>query len=86
VVATGIGHPVERQVPTKVVDNTAAPRQQSLRRANGDFDEQLLDMPAVSRRAMQGGQALAERRDPRQEPLPSEDFLDIPAFLRRQAD
>lgn len=87
VVATGIGHPAERQMPTKVVDNTVVQRPQpSLRRANGEFDEHLLDTPAVSRRAMQGGQALAQRHDPRQESLPSEDFLDIPAFLRRQAD
>lgn len=87
VVATGIGNPGERQMPTKVVDNTVVQRPQpSLRRANGEFDEQLLDTPAVNRRVMQGGQALAQRRDLRQESLPSEDFLDIPAFLRRQAD
>lgn len=87
VVATGIGNPAERQLPTKVVDNTVVQRPQpSLRRANGEFDEQLLDTPAVNRRVMQGGQALAQRRELRQESLPSEDFLDIPAFLRRQAD
>jgi cell division protein FtsZ len=84
VVATGLGSvgaaaaPVTREVtkpaPTKVVvDNT--------RRSTGQVDYSALDRP-IAQRAKASAQAVAAA------PLADKDleYLDIPAFLRRQAD
>lgn len=73
VVATGLGSAVAAKGTTKVVvDNT--------RRADGQPDYSQLDRPTVMRN--RSGQAAA-----RPAPAPdSEEYLDIPAFLRRQAD
>ncbi len=75
VVATGLGRAeeVEEPKPTKVVDNTA-------RKADGTTDYSQLDRPTVSR---QSGNA-AKKVDVADRP--DMDYLDIPAFLRRQAD
>lgn len=74
VVATGLGVAEEMaKAPTKVVvDNT--------RRADGQVDYAALDRPTVMRN--NGGQAAATA------PAADRDmeYLDIPAFLRRQAD
>jgi cell division protein FtsZ len=79
VVATGLGgvQIAERSAPTKVVvDNTK-------RTSTGQPDYAELDKPAVMRAAAtQNGAATAQ-------PLPEDrdmEYLDIPAFLRRQAD
>lgn len=74
VVATGLGG--EREKPTKVVDNT--------RTLDGTTDYNQLDRPAVLRRraVSQGNVAVDQSRDEEQDV----DYLDIPAFLRRQAD
>jgi cell division protein FtsZ len=77
VVATGLGDAVARivQEPTKVVvDNT--------RRAGGRPDYAALDRPTVMR------QTVSHRSSAVQKPLEDKDmeYLDIPAFLRRQAD
>ena len=79
VVATGLGgvQIAERPAPTKVVvDNTK-------RTSTGQPDYAELDKPAVMRAAAtQSGAATAQ-------PLPEDrdmEYLDIPAFLRRQAD
>ena len=74
VVATGLGG--EREKPTKVVDNT--------RTLDGTTDYNQLDRPAVLRRraVSQGNVAVDQGRDDEQDV----DYLDIPAFLRRQAD
>ncbi len=78
VVATGLGaHAVadnRNAAPTKVVvDNT--------RRPNGQIDYSALDRPAHLRKAAaSSGAALAQASDAQME------YLDIPAFLRRQAD
>ncbi len=70
VVATGLGLAHER--PTKVVDNTE--------REAGDYSD--LDRPAIMRnRAAGAGMAQAVGAE-----APDMDYLDIPAFLRRQAD
>ena len=77
VVATGLGRAEEVRpmaaVPTrsKVVTN-----------GNGEIDYGLLDKPAVSRRPLT--EATARKLDLRQDA--DLDYLDIPAFLRRQAD
>lgn len=88
VVATGLGEiAAHAERPVKVVDNTAAQARRSLDEAP---DYSNLDRPAVSRYASAraprseahgvGGQALAVGGDL------NPDLLDIPAFLRRQAD
>ncbi len=77
VVATGLGSP---QVETKaaatkmVVDNT--------RRANGQPDYSQLDRPTVMR-ANQAASTPAPEAAPDDRDM---EYLDIPAFLRRQAD
>ena len=73
VVATGLGSQHER--PTKVVDNTGN---------ENETDYRQLDTPAV----MRNGQG-AERSPVVAQAVGAEtdiDYLDIPAFLRRQAD
>lgn len=78
VVATGLGAAAlaeTKPLATKVVvDNT--------RRANGQIDYAALDRPAHLRAkaAASGSSALAQASDAQM------DYLDIPAFLRRQAD
>lgn len=75
VVATGLGG--EREKPTKVVDNT--------RTLDGTTDYHQLDRPAVLRRraVSHGNVAIDHSRDSEEQGV---DYLDIPAFLRRQAD
>jgi len=76
VVATGLGEIVADRSPVKVVDNTT--------KADGSLDYQQLDRPTVMRKqtVSAGGAAAAQ--------MPQENkdmnYLDIPAFLRRQAD
>ncbi len=74
VVATGLGQ-IETP-PKKVVDNTAV-------KADGPVDYKKLDRPTV----MRGSNAQpVEQANPRSESNKDLDYLDIPAFLRRQAD
>ncbi|MFO8141035.1 MAG: cell division protein FtsZ [Marinobacter sp.] len=75
VVATGLGG--EREKPAKVVDNT--------RTLDGKTDYKQLDRPAVLRRraVSQGNVALDQSKESEEQGV---DYLDIPAFLRRQAD
>ncbi len=76
VVATGLGAAFSTDKPAEakvVVDNT--------RRANGQVDYSSLDRPAVLRKqaaATNAQKAVQEDKDM--------EYLDIPAFLRRQAD
>src|SRR5690554_3423951 len=76
VVATGLGVIATKEVktaPTKVVDNT--------RRANGQIDYSALDRPAHLRaNAHSSAAAIAPAAEKDME------YVDIPAFLRRQAD
>ena len=86
VVATGLGAKIEK--PVKVIDNTLqtmsqpsaapAPARQELPSVN----YRDLDRPTVMRNQAQAGAAAAAKLNP-QDDL---DYLDIPAFLRRQAD
>lgn len=77
VVATGLTSAMDK--PVKVVDNTP-------KAVDGKTDYNKLDRPAISRRRAlgetQGSAAIRQEV----EPTPSVDYLDIPAFLRRQAD
>ncbi|MEH6492125.1 cell division protein FtsZ [Halopseudomonas sp.] len=82
VVATGLGAKVEK--PVKVVDNTAVQAQAAAtRQSEGSAPNYRdLDRPTVMRNQHPQGSA-AERLSRPAEDL---DYLDIPAFLRRQAD
>ena len=71
VVATGLAPTQSKAEPV------AAPRLVA-RNASGEVDYEALERPAVARkRAAAGGEAAAEG---------DMEYLDIPAFLRRQAD
>lgn len=70
VVATGLGHGLDRSEKPKLVVD---------RTNNGEVDYDKLERPAVMRKKVVG-----ERFDV--EPGANLDYLDIPAFLRRQAD
>ena len=80
VVATGLGEAQEAVVkPTKVVDNTTR-ADVKVGSAAPDYEE--LDIPPAIRAARQRT-ALAENTAVPEEDM---DYLDVPAFLRRQAD
>jgi len=81
IVATGLGQPAERHKPTKVIDNDPG----SIRKPNGELNEAVLDTPAVNR-GHRTSQATTGKPIFNGGSAPSEEFLDIPAFLRRQAD
>jgi len=75
VVATGLG--AVEAAPKKVVDNT------TVSKADGSVDYKKLDRPTV----MRGSNAqAAPQSEPDTNNSKDMDYLDIPAFLRRQAD
>lgn len=76
VVATGLGAQAEL-APKKVVDNT-------IKQADGSLDYKKLDRPTVSR--VNAGAQAAQVKEPEATANKDMDYLDIPAFLRRQAD
>ncbi|MFO7704405.1 MAG: cell division protein FtsZ, partial [Halopseudomonas sp.] len=82
VVATGLGAKTDK--PVKVIDNTSAnsasSRQQSAEGMAPNYRD--LDRPTVMRNTGQGNSAAAARLN---QPAEDLDYLDIPAFLRRQA-
>ncbi|RRI27705.1 cell division protein FtsZ [Pseudomonas aeruginosa] len=84
VVATGLGAHLEK--PVKVVDNTvqgsAAQAAAPAQREQQSVNYRDLDRPTVMRNQSHGSAATAAKLNP-QDDL---DYLDIPAFLRRQAD
>ncbi len=81
VVATGLGL-ADSARPKKVVDNTRKAESEKVEKpASKSADYQGLDVPTVIRTRQREQAAVAEA--PRQEDL---EYLDIPAFLRRQAD
>ncbi len=79
IVATGLGEMVEPAAPVKLVESAPRPK-------SGDYNQ--YDQPTVMRRPRQAGaeapdRALAGAKAGRGNDM---DYLDIPAFLRRQAD
>ncbi len=82
VVATGLGAKIEK--PVKVIDNTvqpaAAAAQPAPARQEAAVNYRDLDRPTVMRQ--NHGSATAAKLNPHDDL----DYLDIPAFLRRQAD
>jgi cell division protein FtsZ len=87
VVATGLGSRTEK--PVKVVDNTVhvpsltavQPSSQPTVRAEATVNYKDYDRPTVQRQS-HAGAATAAKLNPQDDM----DYLDIPAFLRRQAD
>jgi cell division protein FtsZ len=86
VVATGLGAKIEK--PVKVIDNTLQTSQQhaavqpSSRQEMPSVNYRDLDRPTVMRNQAHAGAAAAAKMNPHDDL----DYLDIPAFLRRQAD
>jgi cell division protein FtsZ len=81
VVATGLGKPVARAAPQPAVSHHAPPLTMRVIRHKSPMaptDYAMLDKPTVQRQRAVGDGLRAE--------VDSEDLLDIPAFLRRQAD
>ena len=80
VVATGIGEVTKQPVnkPKVAVDNT--------RRADGTVDYKKLDRPAVNRVNVESKKVEDEQPAKPVKSAKDLDYLDIPAFLRRQAD
>ncbi len=82
VVATGLGKPLARVAPQPVAAAAIAPplnmRVVRQRSSMGPTDYAMLDKPTVQRQRAVGDGLRTESG--------SEDLLDIPAFLRRQAD
>ena len=76
VVATGLGRPEEVQAPT--------PRMVVANRTSGEPDYDTLEKPTVTRRATITEGSAARKLDVN--PDSDMDYLDIPAFLRRQVD
>ncbi|PAU88494.1 cell division protein FtsZ [Pseudomonas sp. WN033] len=81
VVATGLGSRADK--PVKVVDNTAAPAATRQVESSSAPNYRDLDRPTVMRNQAPAGNAAAARLS---QPAEDLDYLDIPAFLRRQAD
>ncbi|PBQ17132.1 cell division protein FtsZ [Pseudomonas congelans] len=86
VVATGLGAKIEK--PVKVIDNTlqttqqAPAQQQASRQEAPSVNYRDLDRPTVMRNQAHAGATAAAKMNPNDDL----DYLDIPAFLRRQAD
>lgn len=86
VVATGLGYKGTTEKPKKVVDNTVAPEVvKKAPTSAADYAE--LDKPAhVRQKAAAAAAAKASAPDAASAKAKDMEYLDIPAFLRRQAD
>jgi len=83
VVATGLGG-VEEKPTMKVVEQPQVQPQRPVMDASGNVDYGTLDRPTVMRQQTVGNAAVAQTPDGGVQY--KEDYLDVPAFLRRQAD
>jgi len=83
VVATGLGG-VEEKPTIKVVEQPQVQPQRPVMDASGNVDYGTLDRPTVMRQQTVGNAAVAQTADGGVQY--KEDYLDVPAFLRRQAD
>lgn len=102
VVATGLGHKGAAEVkPTKVVDNTVSPRAAAMatapnyadldrpavmRNSGGSYQAGQYGNANANAYAAQASAAQAVERTAMPSTADDLDYLDIPAFLRRQAD
>ncbi|HDZ56613.1 MAG TPA: cell division protein FtsZ [Pseudomonas xinjiangensis] len=78
VVATGLGAKIDK--PVKVIDNTSVNTGRQSESSTPNYRD--LDRPTVMRNQPSGNAAAARLAQPAEDL----DYLDIPAFLRRQAD
>ncbi|MFA5960224.1 MAG: cell division protein FtsZ [Tatlockia sp.] len=78
VIVTGLGDARRSQQHSTI---TARPRVTESTRSDGSFDYQQLERPAVMRK-----QALSQPKVNKETSIPDVDYLDIPAFLRRQEE
>jgi len=83
VVATGLGEQGEKP-KMAVVEQPQAQPQRPAMDASGNVDYGTLDRPTVMRQQTVGNAAVAQTPDGSVQY--KEDYLDVPAFLRRQAD
>lgn len=84
VIVTGLGDARQRQQQQQAANKAA--RLVESRKVDGSLDYQQLDRPAVIRKQAQAAAAPAAAAKPSSEALPDVDYLDIPAFLRRQEE
>ena len=83
VVATGLNAANNSEEPKVVVDNSHKPKPKA---ATGEVDYRDLDRPTSIRRKQVAGSDTTAAASSEPEAAGSPDYLDIPAFLRRQAD
>jgi len=79
-VATGLRTPSAKTGPRGVVIDSQPPR-----KMGGDIDYGRLDQPTSLRRGSSLGEGATARKVQAQDD-PELDYLDVPAFLRKQAD
>lgn len=83
VIVTGLGGETRGTPQKQAQNNTRSPGLDS-RRNDGSYDYQQFDRPAFMRKQVNSAPVIAKRT---QEPAqPNVDYLDIPAFLRRQEE
>jgi cell division protein FtsZ len=83
VIVTGLGDARQRQQQQQAANKAA--RLVESRKVDGSLDYQQLDRPAVIRKQAQAA-APAAAAKASSEAVPDVDYLDIPAFLRRQEE
>lgn len=84
VIVTGLGDARQRQGQQQAAGKA---RFVETRRGDGSLDYEQLERPAVIRKQAAASAAAASTPSPRQsDAIPDVDYLDIPAFLRRQEE
>ena len=82
VIVTGLGEIKQRQIQPQA---SAKARLMETRRQDGTLDYEQLDRPAVMRKNISTAMpSTSIPMKPQEAPAPDVDYLDIPAFLRRQ--
>jgi cell division protein FtsZ len=82
VIVTGLGEIKQRQIQPQA---PAKARLMETRRQDGTLDYEQLDRPAVMRKNISSAMpSVSIPMKPQEAPAPDVDYLDIPAFLRRQ--
>jgi len=84
-IATGLNSELRSRQPQPKQASTPASRLVDALRSDGSFDYQQLERPTLMRKQTQSAPAPAAAKSS-PEALPDADYLDIPAFLRRQEE
>lgn len=85
VIVTGLGDNRQRVLQQQPL-STGRSRLADTRRGDGSFDYQQLDRPAVMRKQQYSSNQISANKPMPQPAAPDVDYLDIPAFLRRQEE